>query len=273
MKLSLAFVLTLLALPITSLYAGVGMITPSQLGSQSVSGLGLNPAGGICNVPGVGGCGGGFVANVAGTPNVTLWCVDSQEFDTSAYTANIVSLATPAGTFDNSVKVKYGSVTTSGGTNGNWLYDFTGVTDALDRYQLAAILITMYQPQTAPTDITNPNNDNIQEAIWELTENTSIAVGQAGTNGEPNMKTGTSVANQNAINTLISNAQTTLSGFNFNGWAVVSGGYSGGANGTLLGQPSVQTYLVEVTPEPRFYGLLLVGLLSLCGIIYRRRLA
>jgi len=267
MKLPIACVLTLLALPMTSLFAGVGTITPSQLGSQSVSNLALNSAGGVCNVPGVGGCGGGFTATVAGTPNVTLWCVDSQEFDTSMYTANIVSLATPSG-FDNSVKVKYGSVTTIGGTNGNWIYDFTGVTDAQNRYQLAAILITMYQPQTAPTDGSSPNNDNIQQAIWELTENTSIAVGQAGTNGEPNMG-----ASPTAVTNLIMNAETMLSGFNFSGWAVVSGGYSGGVNGTLLGQTPVQTYLVEVTPEPRFYGLLLVGLLSLCGIIYRRRLA
>ena len=110
MKSPVACVLTLCALPITFLYAGVVPINPTQLGVQPVSNLALNGHG-VCNVPGVGGCGGGFTATVAGTPNVTLWCVDSQEFDTNnLYTANIVSLNTTAGPFDNGTQVRYGSV-------------------------------------------------------------------------------------------------------------------------------------------------------------------
>jgi hypothetical protein len=54
----------------------------------------------------------------------------------------------------------------------------------------------------------------------------------------------------------------------------VSGGYDLGTNHLLTGsQAAVQTFLVQVTPEPRFYGLLLAGLLSAFGIIYRRPMA
>jgi hypothetical protein len=92
------FVLTTLS--VSSLCAGPVPITPGQLGVQSISGLTMNSSG-VCDSA-VGGCGGGFSATVAGKANVTLWCVDSQEFDKSSYTANIVSLNTPAGTFDES---------------------------------------------------------------------------------------------------------------------------------------------------------------------------
>jgi hypothetical protein len=268
MKVSSLFLL-IPAMAVTSLYAGPGMITPAQLGVQTVSGLTLNNAG-ICNVQNVGGCGGGFTATVGGKANVTLWCVDSQEFDQPNYTANILSLNTPAATFDNGTQVRYGSVGQSPVlSNGNWLYDLSGIVsnsnNALTRYELAAILITMYQPQEAPTDASNPNNDAIQQAIWQVTENNTIAAGRnvsQGTNGQPNL---------GSLSSLVATAVTELGTFNFNNWAVVSGAYS---NGALLGPPNaVQTYLVEVTPEPRFYGLLLVALLGLCGIVYRRRVA
>jgi hypothetical protein len=257
------------ALAITSLSAGPVAISPAQLGVQTVSGLTQNNAG-ICGV--IPGCGGAFSATVAGTPNVTMWCVDSQLFDTPNYTANIVSLNTPDVTFDNGTQVRYGSVASHNTlTSPHWLYDISGIAgvtnadEALTRYRLAAVLITMYDPQGAPTDASDPNNDHIQRAIWDLTENTSISIGQAGTNGQPSLG-----ALESAW---ITTAAGMLGGFNFGGWAVASGAYDGVSH-SLLGPPNaVQTYLVEVTPEPRFYGLLLAGLLSLCGMIYRRRVA
>jgi hypothetical protein len=270
MKHPIACVLTLLALPMTSLYAGVGTITPSQFGTQSVAGLTLTA--GICNVPGVSpDCGGAFTASIGTASGVTLWCVDSQEFDQTNYTANVVSLNTTNYTkFDDGTQVRYGNVgQTPTSTNGTWIdTGISGVTnpnDALTRFQLAAILITMYMPQGTPDN--NAANNNVQQAIWQVIENTSIAVGQSGTNGEP------SFTSTPAVNTLISNAETILAGgYDFSGWAVVSGAYVAGTPGALSGA-NIQTYLVEVTPEPRFYGLLLVGLLSLAGIIYRRRVA
>ena len=272
MKLPIACVLTLLALPITSLYAGVGAITSAQLGVQTVAGLTLNN-GGICNVQNVGGCGGGFTATVGGIANVTLWCVDSQEFDQPNYTANIVSLSKPAAAFDDGTQVRYGSIASSNtAVSPHWLYDISGIAgvtnpnNAQTRYELAAILITMYNPEAAPTDASNVNNDAIQQAIWQLTENSSIAAVRnvsQGTNGQPDLG--------GLESSWITTAAGMLGTFNFGNWAVVNGAY---ANGALLGPPNaVQTYLVEVTPEPRFYGLLLVGLLSLFGITYRRRLA
>ena len=268
MKFGFAPVVLLAALSVISLHAGPVPISPSQLGVQAISGLSTNGAG-VCNIPNVGGCGGGFSATVAGTPGVTLWCVDSQLFDTnSTYTANIVSLNTAEPSFDNGTQVRYGSVGTLG--NGNWLYDISGVSgvtnpdNALTRYRLAAVLITMYNPQQAPAD--SSSNDAIQQAIWQLTENDTIPAPRnvsQGTNGQPAL---------GPLNSgLLATAAGMLGGFSFNSWAVASGAYDG-VNHTLLGAPhAIQTYLVEVTPEPRFYGVLLVSLLGLIGMIHRRR--
>ncbi len=264
MKSKFTYLLALSALAVTSVYAGPVPISRSQLGVQNISNLTPNPSGGgICDV--IPGCGGAFTATIGPISNVTLWCVDSQEFDQPSYTANIVSLnTTPDTAFDDGTQVRYGSV---GNGGGNWLYSVAGVSnanDALTRYKLAAILITMYNPQPEPVD--NPNNDAVQQAIWQVMENTSIAPGQAGTNGEPNL---------GSANSLITTAESMLAaGYNFSGWAVASGAYvPGSPTGALSNTTRIQTYLVEVTPEPRFYGILLVGLLSLCGMLYRRRVA
>ena len=226
---------------------------------------------GVCDSS-VGGCGGGFSATVAGTPNVTMWCVDSQLFDQPGYTANIVSLNTPDVTFDNGNQVRYGDIA-SHTTGNHWLYDISGINgvsnpdEALTRYKLAAILITMYMPQVNPSNASNPNNHDIQLAIWQLTENSTITMKNSsqGTNGEPVLNSGT------LESSWITTAAGMLNGFDFGEWAVASGAYDS-VNKTLVGPPNaIQTYLVQVTPEPRFYGLLLVGLLALSGIIYRRR--
>ena len=262
MKSKFTYLLALTVLAITSVFAGPVPIHPSQLGVQNISNLTPNPSGGgICDV--IPGCGGAFTATIGPISNTTLWCVDSQEFERSSYTANIVSLnTTPDTAFDDGTQVRYGSV---GNGGGNWLCSISGVSnpnDALTRYKLAAILITMYNPQQEPLD--NPNNDAVQQAIWQVMENTSIAVGQAGTNGEPNL---------GSPSALITTAESMLAaGYNFSGWAVVSGAYVPGSPiGALSSTTRVQTYLVEVTPEPRFYGILLAGLLMLFGMIYRRR--
>ena len=270
MRFRLLYVFPFAAL-MGSLYAGPVAIGQNQLGVQSVAGLTLNGAG-ICNVQNVGGCGGGFTATVAGKAGVTLWCVDSQLFDQANYTANIVSLNTADATFDNGTQVRYGSIASSNvAIAPHWLYNLTGIAgvtnpdEALTRYRLAAALITLYQPEQAPTDASNPNNDDIQKAIWQLTENSSIAPGRnvsQGTNGQPDLGVREDFWIQKAANAL-------NSGFDVGGWAVVSGAY---ANGALVGPPNaVQTYLVQVTPEPRFYSVVLAGLLSLCAVIYRRR--
>ena len=268
MPYRLVCLLAFAALAITSVNAGPVAISPAQLGVQTVTGLTQSNAG-ICGV--IPGCGGAFEATVAGTANVTMWCVDSQLFDAPNYTANIVSLNTPAVTFNDGTQVRYGDVSSHVLPSPYWRYDISGIAgvtnpdQALTRYRLAAVLITMYNPQDAPTDGSNPNNDHIQRAIWELTENTSISVGQPGTNGQPNLGPLESA--------WITTAAGMLGGFNFSGWAVASGAYDSVSHSLLAPPHGVQTYLVEVTPEPRFYGMLLVGLLSLCGMIYRNRAA
>ena len=230
---------------------------------------------------GAAGCGGGFEANIknaAGTStisNASLWCVDYQN-DVHAgetYRASIVSLASTASSFDNSSYVRYGGVTdTSSGpwvnnsTNNNYGLGASAYNTALSRYALAATLIMAYQSSVSPNDIAHPENNlqnqEIQTAIWELTENTlygsPAATIPVGGSGE---------VTQAEVQTWITYAINHVSSTNLSDWAVVSGAYQSNgqhpATWDLGNSDRVQTFLVEVTPEPSFYGLLAIGAIAL----------
>lgn len=236
------------------------------------------------------GCGGSFDANISPvanqpwsptTLNATIWCVDSQLSANSApYTAYVRSLAWDNGVlnamtvdkFDDSRYVRYGDVGEPGG--GTWDYSLVGSgytafqngvdpLNALTRYRLAAILITQYTP-TLDNPSDTSYNDEIQVAIWKLTATNASNVSLAESN--------TGVSNTN-VKTWINYAIGVLNSntFNFNYWAVISGGYDVTTGRLLNNSGSMyQTFLVK-TPEPRFYGLLLVGLLTGFGLMTRRK--
>ena len=264
MKLLIPFLLAS-TLAVTS-YAGPVPITSAQLGNQNPVVFG--PSGQaeylICPTDVPEGCGGAFTENIGGI-NATVWCVDSQLSVNwgSTYSAYIEDLNGANGLFDAN-HVHYEGVTTTGA--GGWSYGLSGLNAGIDpnsaqtRYELAAILISQYLPSDSmPADSTY--NRAIQDAIWRLTEN----------------NTAPSLTNPNAdawvtfaVNTLNSMSSASASSF-FSQWAIVSGGWQPVTY--FSGQQAYQTFLVQVTPEPRFYGLLLVALLGLCGIVYRHRRA
>jgi len=266
MKSRFAYLIAFTALTLTSLCAGPVPITPAQLGyNPSVT---FGPSGQpeylVCPADVSGGCGGAFTENIGGI-NATIWCVDSQ-LDVhwgDTYPAYIEDLNGTPGPFDAN-HVHYDGVTTAG--PGGWSYSLPGLNAGIDpnsaktRFELAAILISQYQPGASMPDNT-AYNQAIQDAIWRLTENNSP---QTLTN--PNADAWVTFA-ENSLNSMSS---ASVSSF-FSQWAVVSGGWDL-ASGTFSGT-QYQTFLVQVTPEPRFYGLLLVGLLGLCGVISRRRVA
>lgn len=261
------------ALVVTSLSAAPVAITPGQLGIQNVTATGFPNL--ICpaDVASLG-CGGAFTANIGTINNATIWCVDSQ-LDVSQgqnYTAYIERIQPPSPNpnFNDGNNVRYGSIATSNtSSTPHWVFDLSGYAlsnpdQALTRYELAAILISQYQPNDG-APLNNSTNQSIQDAIWHLTENTSFT--QPNLNGPINV-------NAPAGGDWISYAVSILNSntFDFSQWAVVSGGYDPVSNSLYTDSThAVQTFLVQVTPEPRFYGVLLVGLLALVAIVFRRR--
>jgi hypothetical protein len=279
MKSRFKYLIAFTALTLASLCAGPVPITPAQLGPNTgandvVFGPSGQPEYLICPAD-VNGCGGAFTERIGGI-NATIWCVDSQlgAHWGDTYPAYIEDLNGTPGPFDKD-HVHYMNVTTFTGGLGGWSYSLGGLglatpDSARTRYELAAILISQYIPNSAMPDggsscgtATCTENKSIQDAIWRLTENN---------NATPNLSGAINVATPAGYTDWIAYAahmlSTEPSSF-FDQWAVVSGGW----DGTTFSGTQYQTFLVQVTPEPRFYGLLLVGLLSLCGIVYRRRVA
>jgi hypothetical protein len=273
MKYQFACFLTLVTLSMTSLYAGGVPITGAQLGYESnvVATVSGPDAYLICPAD-VNGCGGAFSEQI-GPINATIWCVDSQLDVTNGetYNAYVESLNAPVAAFDDVIDdyVRYGAINTVGGAGG-WSYSLSGYgvanpNSAQTRYELAAILISQYIPNDGmPSN--SAQNQSIQDAIWHLTENSVTG------NLTDAINVGVPVGYSDWIAYAASLLPTEPNSF-FSQWAVVSGGYNNATGQLLTGPGAVQTFLVQVTPEPRFYGVLLVGLLSLCGIIYRRRVA
>jgi hypothetical protein len=261
------------------LLAGPVPITPAQLGPNTgandvVFGPSGQPEYMVCPAD-VTGCGGAFTERIGGI-NATIWCVDSQleSHWGDSYPAYIEGLNGTPGPFDAS-HVHYAGVTTYTGGAGGWSYSLAGLglatpDSARTRYELAAILISQYLPNSAMPDggtscntATCTENKSIQDAIWHLTEN----------NVAPSLSGAVNVDTPAGYTDWIAYAAHVLSteptSF-FDQWALVSGGWDASTYFSVDHQ--YQTFLVQVTPEPRFYGLLLVGLLSLCGIVYRRRM-
>jgi hypothetical protein len=208
-----------------------------------------------------------------------FWCVDSQIVFSLGQSglANVTPLAnlpTPPG----SPRARYGDIddySTSDGdgrwTNtlgdnlsnpSSWQYN-----TSLIRYRMAAWLISQYSgmPAGGPT-VKDARDVAIQRAIWAIIHN---SVGGditgyssiSGTVGDPTtvrhwVEEAKKAANYNTID--------------LSRWAVVSWVVS--ANGALL-EDDRQTFLVQIVPEPGFYGLLGLGLSALLFFARRRQTA
>lgn len=218
--------------------------------------------------------GGSFQANIytddtlSSPPSrVTVWCVDYQ-LDVgvgSAYTENIKRLSDVAAPFD--AGVRYGDVANPWS---NPLTDLTGsgydTTTVAYRYALTAALITQYENSSgviapdAPEN--NARNRSIQAAIWYIIYNTEYTPGATWLGFD--IASGAPAG----YNDWVQWAETNVNSVDKASWAVISGPAS--ATGELSNPNGfVQTFLVQVAPEPTFYGMLMLGFGGL--FIARRR--
>jgi hypothetical protein len=257
-------------LAIFSAFAFAAPIPVSSLGwGQDVTVV-TNPLTYPVTVSGVG-VGGGFSGTVAGHQTI-FWCVDSQLFvswGTNNYKANVTPLTgINQGAWNGSVR--YEDVT---GTT--WHTTFGPINSinfdtAEARYRMAAWLVSQYLNFPAgPTPDNNATNRAIQGAIWRTMLNTTLSYDS----DVPTLDISSGVPS--GYSTWIDAAKAYVSqNYNdpfFNNWAIVSGGVKW-QNGSWVFDSgnAKQTFLVQTTPEPGFYGLLALGLAGLLLAFQKR---
>lgn len=234
----------------------------------------LNPNAGGPGVPGASTTGLSTIANV--------FCVDYQLNVTygSAYVTDIQTLKNITSPTDQ--YVQYGEITTSGGSSPSWSNGLSGPTtvdgttdtnSAAYRYTLAAALVSQYVYSGGTLDGSNPTNLAIQEAVWYITANNTSGTDPGFGFPTPNAGSNTNYAYW--LNYVLTNQNNVVTNVNLNQWAVVSGPANpstGVVNGpaNVDGLNSYQTFLVQVTPEPTFYGVLAIGLGGLFFAARRR---
>jgi hypothetical protein len=215
-----------------------------------------------------------------------FWCVDDQEVFAFGQTgtANITPLGSIGAPNANS-PVRYDNVGTGTYTWTNTTVptgadsSLTLPTDAQDRYQMAAYLVSLYNFSSNST----VDNNAIQEAIWAITNNNS----GNGTPGQYEPGYSDLSLASGPVNGYVQQAfeyyQNPTKGASLSNWAVVSWGASAtgvlGSGAYNASNSANQTFLVELgtgsgttgtgvsngggggaTPEPGFYGLLALGL-------------
>lgn len=218
------------------------------------------------------GVGGGEFSGTVNGDSTLFWCVDDQEqfapgdsgFGNVTLLQNVASQAG---------SVKYGNVTNAGSpqwTNTTDTFDsVTLPSDAASRFAMAAYLVTQYNGFVASESgaiVGNTTEDlAIQHAIWALTNNSSLSGGFSSISGDN--------SNNTTDQYWIHQALLNYTGVNTANWAVVS--WTTDSVGNLNPRGDKQTFLVQVTatPEPRFYGLLVVAMAGLCFLARRRQLS
>lgn len=230
--------------------------------------LGLNKAISMNSYNGTGTAGGGgaFNGTLSGFAT-TMWCIDDQLYFAfgQSSVANVIGLnqITP-----NDTLVRYGDVHNASYDPNNGIKEWTNQTNlpdsAQDRYRMAAYLVSQYDSiggnlQNGLTG--NVENSKIQNTIWALTNNNSVTAQNAG------------VVTPDAG--WLAQAKANYLNVDMTKWAVVS--WTADRNGNLgnggYGQSdgARQTFLVQVVPEPGFYGMLAVGFGGLYVALARRR--
>lgn len=224
------------------------------------------------------GGGGSFTGSIQNKTGTTLqpaiatalWCVDSQLTfsSTNNAQANIIRLADVDNTSIEGINAKaatrYANISAAGGGLGQWRYDLgAGFNDAKVRFSMAAYLIQnayVYDPLGQTAKLSNSTlairnqNDAVQRAIWAIMLN-----GPTG---------GTDFYSNATVQSWITQAKSSFSQVDTSKWAVVT--WDVDPLGNFQG-PGQQTFLVEVVPEPGFYGALALGLSGLVVAVRRRK--
>jgi hypothetical protein len=226
--------------------------------------------------------GGEFTGSVKDMPSgptfssTAFWCVDDQlSFSWGQQAlANIILLQNITADASN---VRYGDVNgTVGNLDGTWTNNSDGThslpPDAQSRYEMAAWLVMQYTYQTphnldsgiaAPT--AGNENNYIQEAIWAITNNST------GSAPENFLASGNDPTGKVAYWVEQARLNYNNGSVNTSDWAVVTWG--AGSDGSLSGHTGYQTFLVQITPEPGFYGALALGLSGLLFFTRRKQQA
>lgn len=217
------------------------------------------------------GVGGGEFEGTINGYSTLFWCVDDQEeftFGDSGY--GNVTLLSNVGSSASSVK--FGNVTNGGTphwTNTTDTFDSAALpSDAASRFEMAAYLVSQYNgfvSNESGAIVANTSEDlAIQEAIWSLTNNTSLS-------GGFNTISGNDVDNT-TDQYWIHQALLNYAGVNTADWAIVS--WTTDSLGNLNLQGPKQTFLVQVasTPEPRTYGFLAGAMIGMLLLARRKQL-
>jgi hypothetical protein len=266
-----ATVLAVFVVCASNIMGSIVTITTSQLGPEQISSISQA----VAVAPLSGSNGGEFTATIGSVIDVDMFCIDSQLdiLPPDSFTAYIEDLnGQPNSPFDDPNKVRYADVTTQGATG--WALNLSGLglstpNDPQTRYELAAILTSTLASRIG--DGNDATNQAITDAIWRIMDNAS-----GPTPPFDLFSVSDSTGAPSGYTDWVAYAAAVLNGgtFNFSQWAVVSGGYNtldGELYGPLSGgELANQTFLVELTPEPRLYNVLLVGILALVGIARRR---
>ena len=260
------FTLIFLALTVATVALANPISNPNDIGLARSLTLVGTPAG--SSQMGVGG--GEFSGTINGDSTL-FWCVDDQEVFHGGDSAfgNVTLLQNVA---SQSSSVKFGDVTNGGTphwTNTTDTFDSVSLpSDAASRFAMAAYLISQYDGFVASESgavVSNTSKDlAVQQAIWALTNNSSLPGGFSTISGDD--------SNNTTDQYWIHQALLNYSGVNQQGWAVVS--WTTNSAGILDPRAGKQTFLVEVAsaPEPRCSGVLMLAGVGLCFFV-RRRLA
>lgn len=242
-------------------------IPPSSLGLGKSVAISNNPY--PVTLSGVG-TGGGFGGTLDGY-QTTFWCVDSQLTISlgSNYSANVTPLTSlNQGPWNGTAR--YEDVTGS-----HWQTTF-GVVSGVDmdtaeaRYRMAAWLVSQYSNFPAGPSANNSTNKAIQSAIWQVMLNDTLPQ-------DPDVNTlpissGAPAGYTNWIDAAKAYVSQQYNDPFFNDWAIVSGAVKQ-SNGDWVfdSNKMKQTFLVQMAPEPGFYGVVGLGIAGLLFAVRRRR--
>uniref|UniRef100_Q01XI2 PEP-CTERM protein-sorting domain-containing protein n=1 Tax=Solibacter usitatus (strain Ellin6076) TaxID=234267 RepID=Q01XI2_SOLUE len=217
--------------------------------------------------------GGAFYGTLGLSPTATtaFWCIDSQTTFSPGESgqANVTLLSDTAGLASSTWYGTAGSPSGWHWTNG--AVDGLTATDSVQtRLEMAAYLIQQYGYTsfgyiTGTSKNSSYSNADVQQAIWAIMNNSHFT---SPIHDDPN-STFTLTGGSSGVDYWVKQASAAIAAGHITPtkFAVVTWDVP------MSGGNAEQTFLVQITPEPGFYGALALGLSGLCLAIGRKRKA